>query len=78
MTKAQDTASAKTAEAVENTRTLPDFEEGTSYDVLMARAVEFPPGTGNWLRPDHKVTVDGAVASQIEEHILVAGISAAA
>lgn len=78
MAKTQDTASATTAEAAAPARTLPDFQEGTAYEVLMARAVEFPPGTGNWLRPDHKVTVDGAVAAQIEEHILVAGIAATA
>ena len=59
-------------------RTLPDFKAGTSYEVKMARAVEFPPGSGNWLRPDQSVKVDGAVASQIEDHILVAGIAAAA
>lgn len=57
---------------------LPDFEAGVSYEVQMASAVEYPPGSNNWLRPDHRVTMDGALAALLKEHILGAGIAAAA
>jgi hypothetical protein len=52
---------------------LPDFEAGKSYDVSLAEAVEYPTGSGNWMRPGQKVTMDGALAAELKGKILAAG-----
>jgi hypothetical protein len=48
---------------------LPDFQPGTLYDVQLLRNVEFPPGTGNFLRPGELHHLDGAYAAGMKDAI---------
>jgi hypothetical protein len=48
------------------------YDEDKSYEVRLARPVEWPKGSRHFLIPEKKITITGKVAKAIEANIIEA------
>lgn len=73
MSGTQEPAASNTA-AGSDTGNLPNFEPGAYYKVQLSRPIEFPPGSGTFMRPGETHEWDGAFCQQFKDAISGASI----
>lgn len=63
------TSSTTTAAPEDGAAALPDFQAGKLYALQLTAPLEFPPGSGNYLRPGDSVQLDGGYCAQHKDVI---------
>ena len=70
MADVNGTAGAQEAPAADvSGSALPEFKPGTYYSVELSRQVEFPPGSGSFMRPGETHQWDGAFCESMKDAI---------
>lgn len=65
------TARKTKAAAASAPASQPDaYDAERYYDVQLARAVEYPAGSGEWLSPANRITMLGRVAEAVRGSVL--------